>query len=43
MEITTATRDGAIILSVAGRIDTATAPALEQAINKEIELSLIHI
>lgn len=37
MEITTANRDGAIILSVAGRIDTATAPALEQAINKEIE------
>ncbi len=37
MEITTATREGAIILSVAGRIDTATAPALEQAINKEIE------
>jgi anti-sigma B factor antagonist len=37
MEITTATRDGVIILSVSGRIDTATAPALEQAINKEIE------
>ena len=37
MEITTATRDGAIILSVAGRIDTATAPALELAINKEID------
>jgi anti-sigma B factor antagonist len=37
MEITTATRDGAIILSVAGRVDTATAPALEQAINKTIE------
>jgi anti-sigma B factor antagonist len=37
MEITTATREGAIIISVAGRIDTATAPALEQAINKEIE------
>jgi anti-sigma B factor antagonist len=37
MEITTATRDGAIILSVAGRVDTATAPALELAINKIIE------
>jgi anti-anti-sigma factor len=37
VEITTATRDGATILTVAGRIDTATAPALEQAINKEIE------
>jgi anti-anti-sigma factor len=37
MEITKTNRDGAIILSVAGRIDTATAPALEQAINKEIE------
>jgi len=37
MEITTATRDGAIILSVAGRVDTATAPALELAINRTIE------
>jgi anti-anti-sigma factor len=37
VEITTATRDGATILSIAGRIDTATAPALEQAINREIE------
>lgn len=37
MEITTATRDGATILSIAGRIDTATAPALEKAINKEID------
>ncbi len=37
MEITTTTRDNATILSVAGRIDTATAPALEQAINHEIE------
>ena len=36
MEITTASRDSATILSVAGRIDTATAPALEQAINQEI-------
>ena len=36
VEITTATRDGATILSIAGRIDTATAPTLEQAINKEI-------
>jgi anti-anti-sigma factor len=37
VEITTTTRDNATILSVAGRIDTATAPALEQAINHEIE------
>jgi anti-anti-sigma factor len=37
MEITTTNRDGATILTVAGRIDTATAPALEQAINREIE------
>jgi anti-sigma B factor antagonist len=36
VEITTATRDGATILSIAGRIDTATAPTLEQAINTEI-------
>ena len=37
MEITTAHRDNATILSISGRIDTATAPVLEQAINKEIE------
>ena len=37
MEITTTTRDNAIVLSLDGRIDTATAPALEQAINREIE------
>jgi anti-sigma B factor antagonist len=37
VEITTATRDGGTILAVAGRIDTATAPALEQAINREID------
>jgi anti-sigma B factor antagonist len=37
MDITTTNRDGATILSVTGRIDTATAPALEQAINQEIE------
>ncbi len=36
MEITTTNRDGTTILAVAGRIDTATAPALEQAINQEI-------
>ena len=36
MEITTATRDGATILSIAGRIDTATAPGLEHAINTAI-------
>jgi anti-anti-sigma factor len=37
VEIRAATRDNATILSVAGRIDTATAPALEQAINQQIE------
>ena len=37
MEISTTNRDGATILAVAGRIDTATAPALEQVINQEIE------
>lgn len=37
MEITKTYRDGASILAIAGRIDTATAPALEQAINQEIE------
>jgi len=37
VEITTATRDGATILSITGRIDTATAPTLEQAINKAID------
>lgn len=37
MEITTATREGATILTITGRVDTATAPTLEQSINKEIE------
>ncbi len=37
MEITTKNSEGATILSIAGRVDTATAPALEQAINREIE------
>ena len=37
METTTQNRDGATIISVNGRVDTATAPVLEQAINKEIE------
>jgi anti-sigma B factor antagonist len=36
VEIKTATCDGSTILYIAGRIDTATAPELEQAINKEI-------
>ena len=36
MEIKTVTREGATILHITGRIDTATAPELEQAINKEI-------
>jgi anti-sigma B factor antagonist len=34
--IKTANRDGNTILSVNGRIDTLTAPELEQAINTEI-------
>jgi len=38
VEITTASRDSATIVSIAGRVDTATAPALEQAINREIEM-----
>jgi anti-sigma B factor antagonist len=37
MDITTQQKDGATIISVNGRVDTATAPVLEQAINKEIE------
>ncbi|MDD1683274.1 MAG: STAS domain-containing protein [Methanoregula sp.] len=37
MEITTTSRDSATIVSIAGRVDTASAPVLEAAINKEIE------
>ncbi|RPJ52963.1 MAG: anti-sigma factor antagonist [Methanobacteriota archaeon] len=37
MEITTAAREGATVLSIAGRIDTVAAPMLEQAINRTIE------
>lgn len=37
MEITTATREGATILTITGRVDTATAPALEREINHQIE------
>ena len=37
MEITIASEGNATILLIAGRVDTATAPALEQAINREIE------
>ncbi len=37
MEIKTAQRENATIVSITGRIDTATAPELEQAINREIE------
>lgn len=36
MEISTKTQESSIIISIAGRIDTATAPALEQAINTVI-------
>ena len=37
LEIKTANRNGATILSIAGRLDTVNAPELERAINKEIE------
>ncbi|WML68401.1 MAG: hypothetical protein METHP_02022 [Methanoregula sp. SKADARSKE-2] len=37
MEITTAIREGATILTITGRVDTATAPALEREINHQIE------
>jgi len=37
MEITTTNKDNATTLSLNGRIDTATAPELEQAINKVID------
>ena len=37
MEITTQNKNGATIMSVNGRVDTATAPVLEQAINKELD------
>ena len=37
MEITTAARGDAAVLSPVGRIDTVSAPVLEQAINRSIE------
>ena len=37
LDITTADREGKIVLSVTGRVDTSTAPELEQAINRQIE------
>lgn len=37
MDITLASRNGATVMAISGRIDTATAPELEQTINKEIE------
>jgi anti-sigma B factor antagonist len=37
MELTTIQKDGAAVIRIAGRIDTATAPELEQAIGREIE------
>ncbi|MDD1678823.1 MAG: STAS domain-containing protein [Methanomicrobiales archaeon] len=37
MEITTAERQAVTIVSPAGRIDTVSAPILEQAINQAIE------
>jgi anti-anti-sigma factor len=43
VDITTTGRDNATIVSIAGRVDTATAPVLEQAINKEIETGHRHV
>ena len=37
MDIKVTNKENATILSLAGRIDTATAPELEQAINREID------
>ena len=37
MDITTTSKDNATTFSLNGRIDTATAPELEQAINKVID------
>ncbi len=37
MDITTTNCEGKTVLSINGRIDTSTAPELEQAINKEIK------
>jgi anti-sigma B factor antagonist len=38
VDITSTNREGKIVLSINGRIDTSTASELEQAINREIEL-----
>jgi anti-sigma B factor antagonist len=38
VELTTTNRENATVIAITGRVDTATAPVLEQAINKEIEL-----
>ena len=43
MEITPKQEGNATILSLNGRIDTATAPELEQAINRRIEEGNRHI
>ncbi|MDD1693333.1 MAG: STAS domain-containing protein [Methanoregula sp.] len=37
MEITSTGKDAATVMKINGRVDTATAPDLEQHINKEIE------
>lgn len=37
MDITSASKDSATVLAISGRIDTATAPELEQNINREID------
>ncbi len=37
MEITTATREAITVVSVSGRVDTLSAPELEQALHRMIE------
>ena len=37
MEIKTANNEGKTVIAVNGRVDTSTAPELEQAINREID------
>ena len=37
VEITAESREGATVLNINGRIDTSTAPELEQVINRNIE------
>ncbi len=43
MDITTTDREEKTVLSINGRIDTSTAPDLEQAINRQIDDQKRHI